>query len=228
MCGRFSVVQDYEAIQARFQAQLPNEPWTKRYNLAPTDRAPVLPGGSAQFELQTWGFPPPRRAQQRSGAIINARAESVAEKPMFRRAFAERRCLVPADGYYEWRAENKQKLPYRVQIDGGRLFAFAGLWTAEQGAEGASVHYFCIITVEANEATRAIHPRMPAILRQADEQAWLDPAAEPARLQALLQPYPSAATDFYRVSTRINRAGEDDPSLIEPLANPPGEQQGLF
>jgi putative SOS response-associated peptidase YedK len=153
--------------------------------------------------------------------MINARAETVAEKPAFRGAFRRRRCLVPADGFYEWRSEGRRKQPYRIRLKSGTTFAFAGLWEhreAPEGAPGGAIESFTIIVTDANALLRPIHDRMPVILNPSDHDAWLDTrAAAPDEAKALLKPFPADEMEIYAVSTRVNSPRFDDPELIEPM-----------
>jgi len=185
MCGRYSLTTAPEAMRALFDYEnLPNlEP---RYNIAPTQMVPVVrlaAAGRRELALLRWGLIPHWARDPSMGArLINARAETVAGKPAFRDAFAHRRCLVPADGFYEWRTENGRKQPFRIGIKGGGVFAFAGLWeswTAPEGAGGAiapgdAVETVTIITTDANEKLRPIHHRMPVILPVEGYATWLD------------------------------------------------------
>ncbi len=157
--------------------------------------------------------------------MINARAETVAAKPAFRDAFAQRRCLVPADGFYEWRAEEGRKQPFRIGMKGGAPFAFAGLWeswTAPEDAGGAiapgeTLETVTIITTDANDKLRPIHHRMPVILPQEGHASWLDADAPGDDVSALLRPFPADPMAFYRVSTRVNAVRNDDPACIAAL-----------
>ncbi len=152
--------------------------------------------------------------------MINARAETVATKPAFHRAFGRRRCLVPADGFYEWRKEGARKQPYRIRLNDGGLFAFAGLWerwSPERG-DAEAIESFTVIVTNANALLEPIHDRMPAILAPSDYEAWLDARATPPEAaQALLRPYPPDRMEAYPVSLRVNSPRNDDPECIAPL-----------
>lgn len=161
--------------------------------------------------------------------MINARAETVAEKPAFREAFRARRCLVPADGFYEWRPEEGKKQPFRIGLKGGAAFAFAGLWESWQARQDGSgykagdlVESVTIITTDANRKLRPIHHRMPVILDAGDYGAWLDPANDRDVLQSLLKPFPEGPMAFYRVGLTVNNVRNDDPGCIQPLASATG------
>ena len=228
MCGRYTLTVTPEALRKLFGFDVtPNlEP---RFNIAPTQFAPVVRvrggkgsgGGAKTLDLLRWGLVP-SWSKDMSGAakLINARGESVAEKPSFRAAFAERRCLVPVDGFYEWRTENGVKQPFRIGFRGGKPFAFAGLWeswTAPEGAEnaGETVDTFTVVTTDANPKIRPIHHRMPVIVDPAEYDVWL--TGDAAAAKSVIRPYPPDDMAFYRVSTRVNSVRNDDAECIAPL-----------
>ena len=227
MCGRYSLTTPLDAFRALFDVEnLINLP--PRYNIAPTQDAAVVrlsDGGTRELTLLRWGLIPSWSKDAAIGSrMINARAETVADKPSFRSAFRHRRCLVPADGFYEWRTEDGRKQPFRIGMKGGAPFAFAGLWeqwtatAASTGiSEGESVETFAILTTEANEKLRPIHARMPVILAPECYDQWLDAANDRDSLLSLLRPYPVAPMAFYRVSTVVNNVRNDDPSCTAPL-----------
>ena len=224
MCGRYSLTTAPEAMRQLFMFD--NRPnLAARYNIAPTQQAPVVRSGAAGRELALlrWGLIPSWAGDAAAGArMINARAETVAEKPAFRAAFCERRCLVPADGFYEWRTENGVRQPFRVGMKGGAPFAFAGLWErwTDPADEARSLETFTILTAAANAKLRPIHPRMPVILPAERFAAWLDAAP----VDFPLGPYPAEPMAFYRVGTRVNNVRNDDPACIEPLNPPPARR----
>jgi putative SOS response-associated peptidase YedK len=216
MCGRYSITTPPEALRRLFQfANVPN--LAPRWNVAPTQQAPVVratPAGRA-LHLLRWGLIPAWAKDASIGArCINARGDSVAEKPAFRSAFRGRRCLVPADGFFEWRAENGAKQPYRIVLETGEPFAFAGLWEQWKGP-AETIESFTIITTEANDALRPLHERMPVILAPEHYDRWL--AGAPAEAQALLRPFPSGLIAFYRADPQVNNAKNDDPRCIAPF-----------
>jgi putative SOS response-associated peptidase YedK len=198
-----------------------------RYNIAPTQDAPVLrqrrePKGERTLQMLRWGLIPSWAKDTKIAAkLINARAESIAEKPSFRSAFRRRRCLVPADGFYEWRAEGTRKQPYLIARRDREPFAFAGLWERwtpkEPDADSASTDSFTIITADANALLKPLHVRMPVILAPADYGIWLDPEAAEADLLALLKPAPQEWLGYAPVSPRVNAAAVDDAALIETI-----------
>ena len=233
MCGRYTQLLTWQELVELYRLTdvvAPNLP--ARYNIAPTQAVPVVrqeTGGRRLAQLR-WGLVPAWAKDLKIGAqMINARAETVAEKPAFRAAFRQRRCLVPASGFYEWQKGPAGKQPYYVTLADGPM-TFAGLWEAWRAPEGETVESFSIVTTEANAAITAIHHRMPVILKPGDFDAWLDPAGEARQLQALLRPYPAAATRARPVSTRVNSVRNDDAACIEAEAEPAvaEEQMRLF
>lgn len=219
MCGRYSLTTPLEALRHVFAFEgSPN--LAPRYNIAPTQGAPVLrrhPDGRLLCHELRWGLIP-SWSKDMSGAarMINARAETAAEKPAFRAAFARHRCLVPADGFYEWeKLEGGRKQPWRVVMEDGGPFAFAGLWERWEHPDEGRIDSFTIITTDAAPQIAAIHDRMPVILDRDAHDAWLDPAAERDDLQPLLRP--NEGVTAYRVSARIGNVRNDDAGLIEPL-----------
>ncbi len=225
MCGRFSLTTAPEAMRALFDYEnFPNV--APRYNIAPTqDVAAVRPaasGAGRELAMLRWGLIPSWAKEASIGSkMINARSETVAEKPSFRSAFRHRRCLVPADGFYEWRREGEIKQPYRIGMSGGQAVAFAGLWESWSGAEdGAVVETFTILTTEANRKLRPIHPRMPVILAPESYETWLDASPETAeRALSIARPFAAGPMAFYRVSTRVNSPRNDDPDCLKPIAD---------
>jgi len=223
MCGRYSITQPVEAIQRVFKvAERPNLP--PRYNVAPTQDVPaVRQGGDGErhLALLRWGLIPFWADDPSIGSrMINARAESAAQKNAFRAAFRRRRCLVVADGFYEWtKPETKggRKQPYRVTLTDGGLFAFAGLWEHwRDETSGETVESCTILTTDANDELADIHERMPVILNPASFETWLDPSTDPRDAQALLGPCPDRHVTAHPVSTRVNAVANDDAGVIEP------------
>ncbi len=217
MCGRFTLTVDISELAAAFGAQVKNYRHAPRYNIAPGQDIPVVtqgPGGRVIIPMR-WGFIPPWTGDERTSyKMINARAETVAGKPAYRQSFRHRRCLVPADGFYEWKKEGRTKRPLRIILPGEKLFAFPGLWSAWRPAGGGVVHTCCIITTAANEYLEAVHHRMPVIFTEEQEYAlWLS-SDDTSLLQALLRPYGGEMV-AYPVSSRVNAPENDDPRLIE-------------
>jgi putative SOS response-associated peptidase YedK len=219
MCGRFTLRTSGERLARHFRlARTPELPF--RYNVAPTQPIPVIrqTAEGRQLSMVRWGLVP-RWARDMSGAgrMINARAETVATKPAFRDAFKHGRCLVVADGFYEWKKPTpRQREPYLIQLRTGEPFAFAGLWDTWMGPEGP-IETCTIITTDANELVRSLHDRMPVILSPREYDRWLDPALEDVgRLEALLKPVPSESVAMTAVNPIVNNARNEDPRCVEP------------
>jgi putative SOS response-associated peptidase YedK len=222
MCGRYTLTStDPALLRARFgldeSVRLAEEP---RYNIAPTD--PVLAirrDGEARPEpgRLRWGLVPGRWAERRSGPpLINARAETLRSQPAFAESFRERRCLIPADGFYEWRHDGPRKAPVWISRAGGGLFAFAGIWAARTGGDGsAELHSCAIVTCEPNGLIRPIHDRMPVILSRDREAQWLDPELSEDALMSLLVPAPAERLLLRDVGDDVNDVRRDGPRLIE-------------
>jgi putative SOS response-associated peptidase YedK len=225
MCGRFTLHTTGALVAQQFE--LPNTPDLQpRYNIAPTQDVAVVrqEAGVRALVALRWGVVPSWSKEPSIGVrMINARGETVAEKPAFRAAFKYRRCLVLADGFYEWQAAGKghQKQPYYVQRQDKAPFAFAGLWErwSDQNGDGSVLETCTIITTAPNELMRPIHERMPVILLPEDYALWLDSSMqEPGPLEALLHPYPTDLLTAYPVSRAVNNARHDSPECLEPAA----------
>jgi putative SOS response-associated peptidase YedK len=220
MCGRFTLVSPFVAVTERFHASAPPV-FRPRYNIAPGQEVLcVIRDGENRIEPLRWGLIPFWAKDPAIGSrLINARAETVAEKPSFRSAFAKRRCLVVADGFYEWRPEGKRKVPVYIFLKSKKPFGFAGLYEAWKTPEGKELRTCTIITTGANELVRPIHDRMPVILPEGFEDRWLDPGeGSRERLQTLLTPYPVGEMAAYDVTPVVNNAGHDAPDCIFPAA----------
>lgn len=203
-----------------------------RYNIAPTQPIPVIPNdGTKTVQLFHWGLVPHWAKDTSIGnKLINARAETLAEKPSFKRAFAKRRCLILLDGFYEWRkdAGAKTKTPIHIKLKTGKPFALAGIWETWRDAEGKELKSCTIVTTEPNELIGAFHHRMPVILKPEAYEAWLNPeSVDPETLKHLFVPYPSEEMVAYPVSTGVNRAANDSPDCIVQVA-PAIEQPSLL
>ena len=218
MCGRFLLTAPPQAVQRLFGfLELPN--LAPRYNIAPGQAvAAMLRGAAAErhFLWMRWGLVPSwSKGERRMAPLINARAETVAEKPSFRDAFAGRRCVVFADGFYEWR-QGGNRQPYCVRLADGAPFAFAALWEpVADEKEGEPDKGCALITTEANAKMAEVHHRMPVILTPEEVGPWLDPASAPGDLLALLKPLPDDAVTLTPVSKRVNAVREDDAGLLE-------------
>lgn len=217
MCGRFNLVRPGN-LQLRFHTQneLPDLP--PRFNIAPTQQVLIVTD-RREMELVRWGLIPHWARDAHFGAkTINARAETVATKPMYQEAFRHRRCLIPATGFYEWRTTAREKTPFHIRFKSGEVFGLAGLYDSWTDGEGREVRSCTIITTTANELMAPIHHRMPVIIRPDDEALWLDPAVtDRVVLQNLLVPYPAAEMDAYPVSTLVNHSASEGEDLIRPL-----------
>jgi putative SOS response-associated peptidase YedK len=220
MCGRYSLHTHPEVIALYFKLGLLPE-ITPRYNITPGTNVLIIrqdPQKGRIADLYRWGLIPSWAKDPAIGnKLANARAETVAEKPSFRSAFKRWRCLIPASGFYEWKAVAGRKQPYYIRPMGADLFAFAGLTERWMGPDGL-VHTCSIITTDANELMRGIHNRMPVILAPEDHAAWLDPANQATeKLKALLKPSPTNLMAAHPVSTRVNTPKNDAPALLEPV-----------
>jgi putative SOS response-associated peptidase YedK len=220
MCGRFTLTTNLGAIAKRFGVARFLEEVGPRYNIAPTQTVIVVSDdGTRQLAQMQWGLIP---SWAKDPAIwnrmINARAETVATKPAFRVAIRKRRCLIPADGFYEWQQVGHRKQPVYITLKSGGPFSFAALWESWTAPDGREIKTCTIITTEANDPLKPIHDRMPVILTREAERVWLDPTIQdPARLLPLLTPYPAEEMESYPVSTRVNNPAHDGRECMLPL-----------
>jgi putative SOS response-associated peptidase YedK len=217
MCGRYSQAQKVKDIAARFGLKNAPEVLKPRYNIAPSQDAPVIiEQDGRRLELFRWGLIPSWAKEAAIGhKMINARAETVNEKPSYKRPLQKNRCLVLADGFYEWKKTPAGKVPTRILLKTGEPFAMAGLWDVWKDPQGKEIKSFTIITTTAAESLKEIHERMPVILTKDAEGFWLDPKAEPQQLLPLLVPFDKDALTTYEVSPLINSPANDKPLLIE-------------
>lgn len=220
MCGRFTLFEPDRIISREFGATIAG-PIVPRYNIAPSQAVAAVrpsPGGTGrELAMLRWGLVP-RWAKDRSigDRLINARAETVSAKPAFRGAFRDRRCLLPASGFYEWRKMERGKRPYFIRMRGGRLFAFAGLWERWEDPGGEVVESCAILTTDADEAVKPIHDRMPVIVAPADYALWLDPTVRtPEPLMRLLRPCDPGELEIYPVRTIVNDPSREGPECIK-------------
>jgi putative SOS response-associated peptidase YedK len=224
MCGRYQIVTDAQALYDAFQVEVDlNAVPLERYNVAPaTDQLVILEeGGRRVARWYRWGLIP-HWAKDKAIAYktVNARGESVASKPAFRAALRQRRCLVPATGFYEWKIADRGKQPYLIRLRSGELFSFAGLWENWAGPAG-ELRSFTIITTEPNALMARIHTRMPAIVPRAQYARWLDPALQdPAQIQPMIASYPAAQMQAFPVGAAINSARNQGADLIVPAGAP--------
>jgi len=222
MCGRFVMSTPIPKIVKRFRIKrvAPSGPGIS-YNIAPTHETLIVNNeGERQLVPARWGLIPSWSKDPSIGSrMINARAETVAEKPAFRHAFRKQRCLVIADGFFEWKETGGRKLPMYVRLNSGKPFAFAGLYSIWTSPSDEMIIYTCtIITTTANKLLRLIHDRMPVILPESKEDTWLDSSREDKEeLRALLRPYDADKMETWEVSPRVNSPGYDFPENIEPI-----------
>ena len=217
MCGRYTLIADLGDLAQRFEFDGSDFSYDPGYNIAPTESVVTVRNvESREAALMRWGLVPFWAKDPKIGArMINARAETVAEKPAFRNALKKRRCLVLADGYYEWQKTPAGKRPFRIIMHSGEPFAMAGLWETWNDPKGNVVPSCTIITTAANDFLSPIHNRMPVILPRESEEMWLDSGVEdPASLIGILAPYPEECMDAYEVSTIVNYARNDGPEVI--------------
>ncbi|SFG78818.1 Putative SOS response-associated peptidase YedK [Halopelagius inordinatus] len=233
MCGRYSLFTPTDELASRFDAE-PAQSFERRYNCAPGQELPVITDDApGEFRLQKWGLVPEWADDRSVGRnLINARAETVRDKPSFREAFERRRCLVVADGFYEWAVRDGEKRPYRVAFEDDRPFAMAGLWErwrpdgtqtglnqfsagGRPDAEPDVLETFTVITTEPNDVVADLHDRMAVVLAPDEESTWLDGDSDEAA--SLLDTHPGSEMHAYPVSTRVNDPTNDGPDLVEPL-----------
>jgi putative SOS response-associated peptidase YedK len=222
MCGRY-VLNAPEDISERFQLRQLVIDLPHTWNGAPTNRLPVIvetEDGEHEARSMQWGLVPrwAKRDDKKSIAPINARAETLSEKPMFRNLIKKRRCLVPANGFYEWKNLGDRKQPYYIHLPDEPLFAFAGLYDEFEDEDGEILGSYTIITTPPNELMEELHNRMPAILHRDDEEEWLDPeVTDTAQVSRLLGPYPAEEMEAAPISRKVNNVRNDGPDLIEPV-----------
>jgi putative SOS response-associated peptidase YedK len=217
MCGRFARYASGEELRERY-AFIEVPPVEPRYNIAPTQQVAAVRSTATgrEFAFLRRGLIPSWSSDPAIGnKLINARAETVAEKPSFRSAFKRRRCVIPASGYYEWQKQGtSRKQPYFFRPRDGGLFSFAGLWEEWHDPSGEVVQSCTILTTEANDVTRPVHDRMPVILDPTADALWLDPGADAAALHSLLVPYPEERMEAYLVDTWVNSPKHEGPRCI--------------
>lgn len=220
MCGRFVLTANPQSLQQEFDLSTPPVEVQPRYNIAPTQPVAVITNESPhQLTYHRWGLIPSWAKDMAMAAkMINARSESAAEKPAFRAAFRRRRCIIPADGFYEWQEQGKDKTPMFIHMQDRKLFGLAGLWEIWHDPEGGELRTCTILTTDANPFMQQYHHRMPVILHKEDYPLWLSPKEEPLPvLQGLMKPYDEDAFSAYAVSKAVNRPANDSPELLEPF-----------
>jgi putative SOS response-associated peptidase YedK len=228
MCGRYTLSVPLSNLVDAFDVPPPDFELSPRFNIAPSQEVPVVAEGGAgrRMGLLRWGLIPSWAKDPALGSrLINARAETVQEKPSFRNAFRRRRCLVPADGFFEWKKEEGfggkgGKTPYWIHLESREPFAFAGLWERWTPKGSPSIHTFTIITTQASSEIRDIHPRMPVILPPEDWGPWLSPTSDPSSLPDLRPPRESLPLRAHPVAPLVNSPRNDDPRCIERVEPP--------
>jgi putative SOS response-associated peptidase YedK len=219
MCGRFTLTTPEQLIAEAFGLEEVPQ-LSARYNIAPSQpvAAIVQPASGRRLAVFRWGLIAPGESERDDLMLINVRSETAATKPLFREAFRSRRCLIPADGFYEWRKAGKRREPFHIRLRDRRPFAFAGVWSEEASDAGqAPVKACAILTTEPNELMAGIHDRMPVILDPASYSRWLDTGERATReARELLCPYPAEAMEAARVSSYVNAAGAEGPRCLEP------------
>ncbi|MBN1291040.1 MAG: SOS response-associated peptidase [Candidatus Latescibacteria bacterium] len=222
MCGRFAIgIPPFDAVKYFNIEELVE--FTPRYNVAPTEFAPVIikreQSNKREIKMFRWGLIPPWSKDVKIGfQLINARAETVAEKPAFRSAFKNRRCLIPATGFYEWKKYDGKKQPMFIRMQDEKPFTFAGIWETWKAYDHTTIESFSIITTQSNDLLKEVHDRMPVILQKEDYDVWLD--SEKSRqeeLQSLLKPYPPDLMTFYRVESYVNDPQYEGPECIKQI-----------
>ncbi len=217
MCGRFSLYVSPKILEEHYDAQIQDESnYKPRYNAAPSQELPViLDEDPHAIQFVAWGLHP--TWFKFAKGLINLKAETMAEKP-FMRKFLSKRCLIPATGFYEWKAgEAKTKTPFHIFLKDRKIFSFAGVWEQEKDKEGNLVNHFSIITTEPNELMSTIHNRMPVILTQEQEKIWLQDDLDSEHALQLLTPYPTEEMDAYEISSKVNNPRNDTEQVLEKI-----------
>lgn len=213
MCGRFSFSYSQRIIEEIFDIEVDTEEYKPRYNCAPSQNLAVISNESPKkLSFYKWGLIPFWAKDISIGnKMINAKTKTIAEKPSFKQSFKSRRCLVPADSFYEWK-QDKEKMPYRIMMKNEKPFAMAGIWDRWKDAEGREMHTFSIITTEANELMKPLHHRMPVILERHNEQNWLE-STDNDFLMSLLRPYNPDEMEAYPIVKLVNSPKNDSSEI---------------
>ena len=231
MCGRYSISKSRDELQVRFSVTIKGGDGLQRYNVAPTQLSAVITAAQpSEVQQFRWGLVPYNSASLSAGArFINARAETIREKYPFARLLGTNRCIIPADGFYEWKRTGKMKIPHRFTLADSSLFSFAGLWDAwVDKSTGEIIRSFTIVTVAPNELVGRVHDRMPAILTPQKEKLWLDAAVPAAEGLAVLEPFPANEMRSITVSSLVNSPLNDVPGVAEAAEYNIVEQGSLF
>lgn len=216
MCGRFQLSVKGKQISERFNVEVFDEKYSPMYNCAPSQNLPIITNVEPEkINYFKWGLVPFWSKDSKIGFnLINARSENIEEKPAFKSAFAKRRCLIPANGFYEWKKVGKQKIPHRIFLKNENIFAIAGIWETWKDAEDRLLNSFSILTTTPNSLMRNIHNRMPVILNKHDEQAWLFENDE-QYLKSLCQPFDALKMEAYQISPKVNSPLNNTLDIIE-------------
>jgi putative SOS response-associated peptidase YedK len=223
MCGRYRLSRRKQIIEEHFDCDPWDDDWSPRYNIAPTQLVPVIRQHPKepirQILPMKWGLIPHwSKDASIAASTINAKSETAATKPAFRDPLKLRRCLIPADGFYEWKKSGTSKQPFCFEVNNGELFAFAGLWDGWKNTEGQWIKTCSILTTIPNVVTSPVHDRMPVILDAAHYDLWLDPGMQNvAAVSELLRPYDASLMRCYPVSIRVNHVGNDDEECSRPV-----------
>lgn len=229
MCGRFALTASAEEIQAHFDLPMAPVNLEARYNIAPSqDVLVVIEDEGRKLDAYRWGLIPSWAKDMSMGnKLINARSETVAEKPSFRQAFASRRCLIPASGFYEWKAEDGQKVPYYISLKDTDVFAFAGLWEKWRDGEGQAIYSCTILTAEPNDLIRPLHNRQAVIVHPGDYDLWLsNEVLEAGDQERLFRAFEAKRMQYHEVSPMMNNPSYDSADNIKPFESP--KQQTLL
>ncbi len=231
MCGRSSITKIEKELEDRFGATFYSDELGRynplpNFNVAPSHVLPVILNNDPQhFNALRWGFIPLWAKDLKIGfKMINARIETILEKSTFKKAAENKRCIIPADGFYEWKKTSSGKKAFRITMDDESLFAFAGLWSEWKSPDGEKINSFTIITQSPNKLVSDIHDRMPVILHPEQEALWLDNDISASKLIAMIEPYPSELMKAYKVSDRVNKVSNNDSELVKPYS----ENQGTL
>ncbi|MEI8006538.1 MAG: SOS response-associated peptidase [Bacteroidota bacterium] len=218
MCGRYSFAVVDELIEERFGVRVRTAIYKARYNCAPGQELAVISNSTPrEISLFHWGLIPSWAKEKSIGyKMINARSETILEKPSYKNAFRSRRCLVPADSFFEWKKDS-EKTPYRILMKDEKPFAMAGIWDHWTTADGEIIHSFSILTTSSNEMMSSIHDRMPVILAAADEKRWLSPLSD-SELLGILKPYPAEKMKAYKISKLVNSPKNDSAEILTPVS----------
>lgn len=225
MCGRSSLTKTEKELEERFNSTFYSEDLERynplpNFNVAPSHHHPVITNMDPNhFMPLRWGLIPFWAKDERIAyKMINARLETITEKPAYRNAVEKRRCIIPFDGFYEWKRDGKQKIPYRICTTNTEIFSVAGIWEQWKSPSGEDVFSFSVITRSPNEMMEKIHDRMPAILLPEQERLWINNELNTDEALSLLEPYPSEFMEAYQVSTRVGNVRNNDPELIQAIA----------